>query len=330
MNQPDEHQQQIKDLQQELKALKEKDASDEKEHNQALGGLMWFVTAPVLALPCLYWFWFGGFKYFNFSKNPEHWGWFGDFLGGSLNPLLSFFTVILLLLSLSQTRQMLRQNKEEMLVSRQQNEHALAQGRMALENNRYELELTRKEVAASSEALKLQVKAMEEQKKQDEEHYLRGLHHQAVKDATEVLRKAIETPCGWYIPTRGNLDKGETRAVGFKTLISPRSDANSFFILSSIPEESKSEFDDVILDPLIDFAFVVNKARQHCQDDPIIEGYVSSLEKLFITAIELGFLGKKGENIWYQEAIAEAFGVNFLQVLHHDELIEAEETSAHI
>jgi len=69
------------------------------------------------------------------SPKQETWGQFGDYVGGLLNPLVGFFTVALLLLSLHLQNQLLKGTREQLAVSRQ------------------ELELTRKEMEKSAEAL---------------------------------------------------------------------------------------------------------------------------------------------------------------------------------
>ena len=50
-----------------------------------------------------YWFMYG--DGFNFSNDTAVWGQFGDFLGGVINPLLTFITVVLLINSVNLQRQ---------------------------------------------------------------------------------------------------------------------------------------------------------------------------------------------------------------------------------
>lgn len=47
------------------------------------------------------------------SPVQEHWGQFGDYLGGSLNPLLGFASVVLLALTLSEQRKMLAETRAQ-------------------------------------------------------------------------------------------------------------------------------------------------------------------------------------------------------------------------
>lgn len=56
----------------------------------------------------------------NFSDSAENWGQFGDYIGGLLNPIFSFFSLIALLLTiLVQTRQ-LKISTRELKLSRQE------------------------------------------------------------------------------------------------------------------------------------------------------------------------------------------------------------------
>ena len=48
-----------------------------------------------------YWYNFGHLLSFQISKSQEHWGLLGDFLGGVLNPILTFLTIVILIKSLS-------------------------------------------------------------------------------------------------------------------------------------------------------------------------------------------------------------------------------------
>ncbi len=70
----------------------------------------------------------------NWSKDPAVWGQFGDFIGGTTNPILAFLTFIGLLLTIIlQGKQLENSNRQ-----------------IALSTN--ELELTRKELARAAQA----------------------------------------------------------------------------------------------------------------------------------------------------------------------------------
>lgn len=61
-----------------------------------------------------YYYWFKVELDFHISKKPEVWGQFGDFAGGLINPILSFITVIILIItSLYQQKQYERLEKRE-------------------------------------------------------------------------------------------------------------------------------------------------------------------------------------------------------------------------
>ena len=93
----------------------------------------WLLALTVLSF---YFFWFQG----ELSDKQDVWGSFGDFVGGTLNPLFSFLALIALLLTIVlQTRQ-LEMSSEELALSRQ------------------ELALTRNEVSRSADALASQDK----------------------------------------------------------------------------------------------------------------------------------------------------------------------------
>ncbi|MEX9770431.1 hypothetical protein WEU31_07890 [Morganella morganii] len=79
-----------------------------------------WITVFLLALVALtgvfftYFYWFKIELDYETSKNPEVWGQFGDFVGGLLNPILSFITVVILIItSLYQQNQYQHMEKRE-------------------------------------------------------------------------------------------------------------------------------------------------------------------------------------------------------------------------
>lgn len=80
-----------------------------------------------------------------FSSDPAAWGQFGDFIGGTANPILSFITLVLLAFTLG------IQNRQLNISSRE------------LELSRKELELTRQELQRSAHAQELSEKALKAQ-----------------------------------------------------------------------------------------------------------------------------------------------------------------------
>ena len=87
------------------------------------------------------------FRSYYISLNPDDWGAFGDFMGGTLNPLLAFFSFMLLLLNLKLQREQLDKTEEQ------------------LDLNREELKLTREELKKAADAQVDSVKVMNEQLK---------------------------------------------------------------------------------------------------------------------------------------------------------------------
>jgi hypothetical protein len=81
----------------------------------------------------------------DFSKKQEVWGQFGDFIGGTVNPILSFLSLLALVFTVVlQTRQ-------------------LENSRTELANSRAELEATREEMRRSAEAQREMAKAAQTQ-----------------------------------------------------------------------------------------------------------------------------------------------------------------------
>jgi fumarate reductase subunit C len=92
---------------------------------------------------------FGGYLIFfgkkGVSDDPAVWGQFGDFVGGTANPVLSFLTLITLALTI------ILQSRQLSISSRE------------LELSRNELELTRDELRRSAQAQELSEKALRAQ-----------------------------------------------------------------------------------------------------------------------------------------------------------------------
>lgn len=85
------------------------------------------------------------FDVLTISRSTSVWGQFGDFLGGTLNPIFGFLTLITLLLTITIQSKQLEVSSEE------------------LKNSRIELELTREELAKSALAQEESQKALNKQ-----------------------------------------------------------------------------------------------------------------------------------------------------------------------
>ncbi|EKI0758133.1 hypothetical protein ACVYFZ_12405 [Vibrio cholerae] len=57
------------------------------------------------------------FHSYDLSKSPSQWGAFGDFLGGVLNPILSFLSLILVLVTIRQQKISLQQTSKQIKMS---------------------------------------------------------------------------------------------------------------------------------------------------------------------------------------------------------------------
>ena len=124
-----------RDLKEKLEGLSQRDL---------IRWISWTVVAAALALSAAF-----ALYLFNFSsglsKDQAVWGQFGDFVGGTVNPILGFLTVIALALTI------VLQNRQ------------LAMSAHELQLSRTELELTRQELKRSAEAQELSEKALRAQ-----------------------------------------------------------------------------------------------------------------------------------------------------------------------
>lgn len=109
----------------------------------------WLVLLIALSaltvLGIVFGFYWSYFKDLPISTKPSDWGTFGDFVGGTANPLLSFFTIVLLAFTIIlQSRQLSISSKE-------------------LRLSRKELALTRDELKRSANAQELSGQALRAQ-----------------------------------------------------------------------------------------------------------------------------------------------------------------------
>lgn len=74
----------------------------------AIGAISAFVAIALYAF---------NFHKYDISTNTSDWGTFGDFLGGVLNPILSFLSLILVLVTIKQQKISLEQSSEQMQLS---------------------------------------------------------------------------------------------------------------------------------------------------------------------------------------------------------------------
>jgi len=87
----------------------ESENEEERDFNIDLRWMAYFAVACSMLILCVYGFYFDG----EISTSQEHWAWFGDFIGGILNPIYAFLALIALLLTISlQLKEMKATRKE--------------------------------------------------------------------------------------------------------------------------------------------------------------------------------------------------------------------------
>ncbi|WP_062270663.1 hypothetical protein [Endozoicomonas arenosclerae] len=241
-------------------------------------------TAGVVAVFVmgLYFYHFAGN---GFSGKGENWGTFGDFLGGTLNPVFGFITILLLIETLRQSREALIQNDKAL----EQGRIALEQNNKALEQNREEIKLSREELEKSSEALQDQAKQMDEQRKEEEKRFKATLHHKIVSEKLSEFQNALNSESELTVKT------GE-RSFGYDTyrfieVITVSSDAFLFSLENGLSHDIKRHYKYKVHSRLYNLARAINRANRNSTDDPIIEDLVSLIDKRIESIYRLGFFG---------------------------------------
>ncbi|TCS32906.1 hypothetical protein EDC30_11917 [Paucimonas lemoignei] len=119
---------------------------DNLDTRQMVKVLSWVIGSALAFIVLAYVMYFSRF-HGGFSEKQDVWGQFGDFIGGTVNPLLSFLSLIALIFTVVlQTRQ-LEHSREE------------------LANSKAELAATRDEMVRATEAQRLSAAASEAQAK---------------------------------------------------------------------------------------------------------------------------------------------------------------------
>lgn len=117
---------------------------DTVDSKQMVKLLSWIIAVAASVLATTYYAYFQEF-HGGFSEKQEVWGQFGDFIGGTVNPVLSFLSLLALVFTVVlQTRQ-------------------LENSRTELANSKAELEATREEMRRSAEAQREMAKAAQAQ-----------------------------------------------------------------------------------------------------------------------------------------------------------------------
>jgi uncharacterized membrane protein len=80
--------------------------------------LIWIFAVATVAIAVVFSFYFLNFNFnYNLSSQQLDWGIFGDFIGGTLNPILSFFSLIALLLTIIFQSKELESTRKELFRS---------------------------------------------------------------------------------------------------------------------------------------------------------------------------------------------------------------------
>ncbi|MEZ9593595.1 putative phage abortive infection protein [Shewanella sp. 10N.261.52.F9] len=132
------------------------------------------------------------------SSKPEIWGAFGDFIGGILNPFLSFAAFISVLITVFMQQAQLKQNEKQ------------------LEMTRSELTLSTEELKRSADAQNIQI---ETAKLQNFESTFFNLLNRFESQVAHLIRVYIAEDVGKdsNVPSKFELDR-DTRYCGFEHL----------------------------------------------------------------------------------------------------------------
>jgi len=106
---------------------------------------LWIIAGGLLVITFVFGAYATKFWFLPISGNPHDWGVFGDFVGGTANPILSFLTVAMLALTIILQARQLAISSNELRLSRE------------------ELGLTREELKRSAAAQELSEKALRSQ-----------------------------------------------------------------------------------------------------------------------------------------------------------------------
>lgn len=85
--------------------------------NQLISLLVKIFISAIVVMAVVFILYFSNFTG-KFTSQPEYWGTFGDFVGGTLNPILSFFALMALLITIILQNRELEVTREEMTQSR--------------------------------------------------------------------------------------------------------------------------------------------------------------------------------------------------------------------
>lgn len=134
--------------------------------------LAWIIAFAASIVAAAFFAYFHSFGDLGLSNRQDIWGQFGDFVGGTVNPILSFLSLIALVLTVTLQSRQLTIAKEE------------------LENSKQELAATREELKRSTDAQRQTAKALQEQAKHAEISARLSALRAALDVTSESLRQA--------------------------------------------------------------------------------------------------------------------------------------------
>lgn len=117
------------------------------------------------------------------SGNPEQWGQLGDYIGGVLNPVLSFTTIVILIITVGIQSKQLKSSQEELALTREELQRtAEATARQA---NHFEKEAKLKEYLVLIDKLATRVNRNFNENKLDGERSLHGFVSAYISESSD-------------------------------------------------------------------------------------------------------------------------------------------------
>lgn len=189
-------------------------------HEDLMRWTPWVVLLAVAILVIVFAAYFLHFSRYGLSGDTGAWGQFGDFVGGTANPLLGFITIILLVLTI------IIQSKQLSISSRE------------LELSRRELELTRTELTRSAQAQELSEKALRAQAKSAEASTRLTAINFMLSNVQAELDRTSHTTVGVWAQRHEKLAIEQAKLVGllektYQELTTPQEDGGTVAIGSS-------------------------------------------------------------------------------------------------
>jgi len=158
--------------------------------NKAFKTVLFLAFAALLSIPAYYFYIFSNIEAFT----PEGFGQFGDYFGGVLNPVFSFFAIFLLIFSLKQQNDVLAQQS----IIIEQQEASIKIQSEELKDSNEQLKLSREEMknANTIHSEQLKIQSRELVKKDIDYHYKEMLRE--VGGAFQNMVSFREQSVNWH------------------------------------------------------------------------------------------------------------------------------------